>query len=449
MAERPGDTKRIWIVCVGEPLPTDPERPRLLRAGILARMLTEKGHEVTWWTSTMDHYQKRLRADRTVVIEGTECGRLILLHGIRYTKNTSLRRIINHVQIANEFKRHAGTETRPDVVLVSMPTIELARAAVSYAKELGIPSIVDIRDLWPDIIKEAVPRAARPLLQPLFFHWEADLQYALKQATALVGVTEPFLEWGLRKAGRNKLGRDRVFHLATDPNLLDENPAAGDSRLFIPSETATEQPSAVPDELREALRPAPDLVTGCFAGTLSSRLDLVTILEAALILCETKKRKLRLIICGRGDLEYSIVRLARKSDGIIFLGWVGSTVLSKIHKVSDFAIVPHRPSTDFVNHYPNKLGESLRFGLPILTPLKGLTRTLLASEGVGIFYRAGDVSSARTALMSIIENISYWRSRKSHSLELFNRHFDPHAIYNSYESHILKIIRDFSVIGHH
>lgn len=436
MTERTSDTRRIWIVCVGEPLPTDPERPRLLRAGILARMLTEKGHDVTWWTSTMDHYQKRLRADRTVIIEGTECGRLILLHGIRYTKNTSLQRIVNHVQIANEFKRHARRETRPDVVLVSMPTIELARAAVNYANELGIPSIVDIRDLWPDIIKDAVPCAARPLFQPLFFHWEADLRYALKQATALVGVTESFLEWGLRKAGRNRLRRDRVFHLATDPTLLDANATPNGSRHFIPLGTATEHPTALPEELRKALRPAPDLVTGCFAGALSSRQDLLTIITAAETLPDQSKNKLRLIICGRGDVEGKVSRTSEASNVIIYMGWVGFEILRYIYSISDFSIVPARPSIDYIHHYPNKVGEYLRFGLPILTPLTGLTRTLLESEGLGIFYECGDISSARNALESVVKDIRYWREKKCEAIKLFEIHFNPTNIYNDYINYL-------------
>lgn len=439
MADRTHDTKRIWIVCVGEPLPTDPERPRLLRAGILARMLTENGHDVTWWTSTMDHYQKRLRADRTVVIEATECGRLILLHGIRYTKNTSLRRIINHVQIANEFKRHARTETRPDVVLVSMPTIELARAAVSYAKELGIPSIVDIRDLWPDIIKEAVPRAARPLFQPLFFHWEADLRYALKQATALVGVTEPFLEWGLRKAGRKRRKVDRVFHLATDPHLLRPSPLSTEVSSGSHCTPRDQQIIQIPAHLKEILKPNPNLITGCFAGTLSPRLDLLTVLEAALTLTHLKKQKLRLIICGRGDLEDHVARIANKSDQIHFLGWVGSELLQWIHTISDFAIVPHRPSTDFINHYPNKVGESLRFGLPILTPLSGMTRKLLEENGIGIFYDCGNIESSLMAIREIISKIDHYRSIRNIATKAFEENFNPIKIYNDYINYIESI----------
>ena len=42
---------RIWLITVGEPLPTDGAE-RLLRAGILADMLSAKGHDVVFWTST-------------------------------------------------------------------------------------------------------------------------------------------------------------------------------------------------------------------------------------------------------------------------------------------------------------------------------------------------------------------------------------------------------------
>nr|MZG82429.1 glycosyltransferase WbuB [Photobacterium lucens] len=46
----------IWLVMSGEPLSLHGERPH--RVGILSEMLVEKGHHVTWWTTTFDHQKK-------------------------------------------------------------------------------------------------------------------------------------------------------------------------------------------------------------------------------------------------------------------------------------------------------------------------------------------------------------------------------------------------------
>ncbi|GAI08595.1 unnamed protein product, partial [marine sediment metagenome] len=49
---------RIWLITIGEPLPSDNNNDRLYRTGILAKLLIQRGHEVVWWTSTFDHVRK-------------------------------------------------------------------------------------------------------------------------------------------------------------------------------------------------------------------------------------------------------------------------------------------------------------------------------------------------------------------------------------------------------
>ena len=47
----------IWLVMSGEPLEMFGERPH--RVGILSKMLVQKGHKVTWFTTTFDHQHKK------------------------------------------------------------------------------------------------------------------------------------------------------------------------------------------------------------------------------------------------------------------------------------------------------------------------------------------------------------------------------------------------------
>ena len=42
----------------------------------------------------------------------------------------------------------------PDLILCAYPAIELSRAGVQFANKIGVPVVVDIRDLWPDIFVE-------------------------------------------------------------------------------------------------------------------------------------------------------------------------------------------------------------------------------------------------------------------------------------------------------
>src|SRR5262245_53272534 len=120
---------RVWLVTVGEPLPTDGGTDRLLRAGILADLLHQRGHDVTWWTSTFDHVRKRHRFETDTTLDPKPGYRMILLHGAAYTKDVSLRRIANHRATGRAFSRLAEAEPPPHVVLCSLPTLELSVAA--------------------------------------------------------------------------------------------------------------------------------------------------------------------------------------------------------------------------------------------------------------------------------------------------------------------------------
>ncbi len=53
---------RVWLLTVGEPLPTDGGSDRVWRTGFLARALADRGHEVVWWSSAFDPFRHRLRS---------------------------------------------------------------------------------------------------------------------------------------------------------------------------------------------------------------------------------------------------------------------------------------------------------------------------------------------------------------------------------------------------
>ena len=136
---------RIWLVTVGEPLPTDAGTPRLLRTGMLAERLLARGHTVDWWNSTFDHVAKRHRARQDTALQVRERYRLLLLHGPAYRRNVSIRRWANHRVIAAHFARWMPKEPPPDLILCSLPNLELAREAILYAQPRSIPVVLDLR----------------------------------------------------------------------------------------------------------------------------------------------------------------------------------------------------------------------------------------------------------------------------------------------------------------
>ena len=80
----------IWLITVGEPLPLSESRARLWRTGTLARLLVSRGHKVTWWTSTVDHFTKEYFARSNASVQIDDNLELQFLHGELYRKNISI-----------------------------------------------------------------------------------------------------------------------------------------------------------------------------------------------------------------------------------------------------------------------------------------------------------------------------------------------------------------------
>ena len=95
---------RVWVIKVGEPLPIDGARYRPHRIGMLSDELVRRGHDVTWWASTLEHASKTFRFKEDCCIEVREGFRIKLIHSMGYRSNVSLRRLVDHAQAARKFR---------------------------------------------------------------------------------------------------------------------------------------------------------------------------------------------------------------------------------------------------------------------------------------------------------------------------------------------------------
>jgi len=380
---------RIWLIKTGEPLPIDGDDVRLLRMGILADYLVARGHEVTWWSSSFDHQRKRFRADGDASIVCSPGLRLILLKSIGYSGHISIRRYVEHLFTARRFSKAAPLLPEPDVILCSFPTIELAVAAGRYGKMHGVPVIVDVRDLWPDIFEEALPcclrKAAPILLAPL----RRQVRKALRQARAVIGTNKEFVAWGLRHAGREGTSLDRAFPLA-----YDATPPA---------------PQAI-EAARKTWQQRGSLKDGvfrvCFAGTFTSRVELDTVVHAAL---ELQKRSVpvQVVLAGDGPDAGRLKTLAGGSPAVIFPGWLDRAELIVLMEQSHVGLLPYPNLPDFRANLPNKVFDYLAAGLPVVSSLPGLVSEFLETEACGVTY----ANRNSTALVAVLTKLAQDHSR--------------------------------------
>jgi hypothetical protein len=152
----------VWLITIGEPVPVgEGAKDRLHRTGLFAALLAGWGHRVTWWTSAFDHFRKRPLGPLGEVSLSPGL-KAILLDGGGYSRNLSLARFRDHSRIARRFREAVGHHPAPDVLVAALPSLELPLEAVRYGQSRGRPVVLDMRDMWPDIFVEALPRPLRP-----------------------------------------------------------------------------------------------------------------------------------------------------------------------------------------------------------------------------------------------------------------------------------------------
>ena len=406
---------RIWLITIGEPLPTDAGAPRLMRTGIIAGLLRDRGHEVVWWTSRFDHQAKTMRAPLSPDSKSKLGYELRLLAGCGYASNVSLDRIRDHHQVAQAFLAEAGTLPAPQVVLCSYPTVGLCEAALSFSQPRGIPIAMDLRDLWPDIFVNLVPRPlhrlARMLLRPMF---QASNR-ACAGATALYGITEAFVDWGVARAGRSRRDVDRAFPLA-----YDLNPIASEALGWARDQWTS-------------LGIGPDARTLCFFGTLGRQFDIPTVLRAARIL---KDDDLRLVICGVGDRLDLYRREAADLPKVLFPGWVDSAAIRALMERSLAGLAPYHNERSFTMSIPNKAVEYLAGGLPVLTCLTGKLQQLLNDQACGLFWSEGDADGLVAAIRALTSDAGARQHMADNAASAYSENFVAQVVYGRLIDHL-------------
>jgi glycosyltransferase involved in cell wall biosynthesis len=156
-------------------------------------------------------------------------------------------------------------------------------------------------------------------------------------------------------------------------------------------------------------------------------------------LSDDEKSKSKLIICGKGDQQEELQHLARGQNHIVLAGWRNAAEIHVLLRRCHYGTFPYRSTPDFVNHYPNKIGEYLGAGLPIMTGLKGLVRSLLEPRGLGYFYEEGDVRSAADCLRRIAADHPNLDRRRKDALQVYYELFDPEQIYDGFCEHLVRI----------
>lgn len=418
----------IWLVKIGEPVPLDAFcKERVHRTGLLSHYLAESGHDVTWWTSTFDRIRRETVSDSDRTVFLNQGLRVILLHGGGYRKSISLARMAYHRRVARKFKQRAQGEAPPDLILSAYPTVELCKEAVAYGRLHRIPVVLDMRDMWPDIILDTAPPVVRPFARVLLGPMIRNSRQVCSEATAITGITEEFVDWGLSRGSRARTVLDRSFPMA----YVQASPPKDD----------IEEAAHFWDGL--GISGSPSQFVACFIGTMGHQFDLGTAIRAFRIVQESGRRG-KLVLCGTGDRLEHYRKMASGDRSILFPGWVNAAMMYVLLRRASVGLNPIPERYDFLSTINNKAIEYMSAGLPILaSPQKGVLHDFIATHDLGRSYDPGDATGLARQMIAVMDHPDAWKRFSDHARQAFERYFNAEIVYREMGKYLCSVVEDF------
>ena len=408
---------RVWLVKLEEDLPID-DAPYHHRMTMLADSLHQKGHEVVRWASAHNHSISVIRSPKSIVVSIKERYKIHLMRCILfYKKGTSYKRII-HIYLSSlilffKFLKVSKTE-RPDIIVCSMPAPITCMICAIYSKLFNIRLVIDARDMWPHILKDEAKRFKKLLFYPIYILMTLELKVSTRRAKAIYGITDEFVDYGLKFSNRNKTHFDKSFPLGFVETLQCSE---SESLAFWVSKGVSFL----------------DTKIVYFAGEISNTSSAALIsLKQSLKKAEKEKLNFLFVICGDGA---KLSELRSQFNGINnakVVGRVQPKFLGYLKKRSTLALLSIANRLDYESSLSNKFFDYMSGGLPVLTNLNGVPKNFITKNKIGFHYV--DADDFFIILKKLATDSSELDAMSKKSLYLYKTKYSSDVIYSKYSS---------------
>jgi hypothetical protein len=286
--------------------------------------------------------------------------------------------------------------------LPDLPTTQEAQAAVAFGRENGIPSVLSIRDLWPDFFLDYLPAPLRPLAKPFVGVLDAQAREACANATSLVGISEEYLAWGRRKGNRAPNELDRVFPLGYE---------------------ARRQPDAAVVAFRQKLGVGDKPIVS-FVGTWGRTYDLELVRAVA-----EQNPALAFAVTGDKDTQPALRDAFARLPNVVLTGWLSADDIALLVSASAIGLLPYQPNAP--QGLPNKVFEYMAYGAYQLATLEGEIGRFYAETGAGQAI-GRDLGAAISAALPIALD----PVKRAARIALFEQRYSADAVYSGLVDHI-------------
>jgi glycosyltransferase involved in cell wall biosynthesis len=337
--------KKIWII---NQYATSPDLGAGGRYYYLAKELSANGYEVLLVTASSTHISRVPNDINNVytrrVVNKIE---LIYIKTFRYNHSSSKKRIINWLVFAWRVSRlFKFVNTKPDVVIISSPSLISFIGANSLAKRFKSKLIFDVRDLWPMALVEIAGFSNNNLLIKL-------MQLIENSAYKKSDIVLSSIPYAFEHMVAHGMDRDKFHYL---PNGFDKEELINKERLK--------------NSVRDII-PMGKFVVG-YIGSLGEVNAIKFLLEAAQL--SKHDKSIVFIITGKGS-ELNNLKMEVKNKklyNVVFIDQIPKKQVQSMIELFDICYIGwlNKPGYRF-GVSPQKIPEYFFSGKPIIHSFSG------------------------------------------------------------------------------
>jgi glycosyltransferase involved in cell wall biosynthesis len=339
---------RIWIL---NHYALPPDRPGGTRHYEFGRLLAGRGHDVTIFASSFNHFsqaEERLPAGERLRVQLVDGVRFVWIRTTPYQRNDH-RRMLNMASYAAGVLGAQHRFPRPDVVIGSCVHPLAVAAACVIGAVRRAPFVFEVRDLWPQTLIDMGALAGRGTAARALRAAERFLYHRARLVISLLpGAAEYITASGVPE--------EKIIYI---PNGIAQLTPA-------PPGPAT---SALADRIR-GLRAGGSLVAG-YVGSHGAANGVDVLVRAAAVLRDRGVRDIALVLVGDGPDKQRCERLAGglglRDDNVLFAPPVPKREVPALLEALDVTLFPLRDVPVFrYGLSSNKLFDYLASGRPVV-----------------------------------------------------------------------------------
>ncbi len=353
----------------------------------LARILVQKGHQVTIISSPVSYLTGKTRSNgiHWVDQEKPEPGITILR---TYTYPALHRSFIHRVLsflsfMISSFFVGLGV-ANVSMVWGTSPPIFQGLTAWMLARLKRKPFLFEVRDLWP-----AFAIGMGVLKNPFLIHLSEGLERFLYRHADRVIVNSPGF----------------IDHVASrGARWIELIPNGADPAMF--------DPQGHGEQFRHENNLNNHFVA-MYAGAHGPSNDLGVVLDAAEELIDQEEIKFVLVGDGKEKKQLQTEAAARHLDNLLFIPPVPKSRMAEVLAASDACIAILKPLDLYKTTYPNKVFDYMAASRPVVLAIDGVIRAVVEGAGAGISVPPGDSHALAKAVQDLAAN-------REHSCEIGN-----------------------------